>query len=164
MPTYKNTTPHPVSFLIKLYGNDGNVGKFLVDFRAGEERQLSYALPRYAEKGITLIDANYPPLSDPLIFDSALLYDAGVIREFAIRPCDKYLVQLIVQTGKITYQFGYGGVPAMLDATLPVQSSFSKQVDWESAPLLVVKGVTDGSVVSLHVEEVQAGEFVKMGL
>jgi hypothetical protein len=131
-----------------------------VDFRAGEERRVSFALPRYAEKGLTLIDANYPPLPDPIIFDSVLLYDENVTREFAIRPCDKYLVQLIAQAGKISYRFGENGIAAVLDANLPIQCTFSKQVDWESAPLLIVNGLEDGSRVSLHVEELQAGEQV----
>jgi hypothetical protein len=163
MPTYRNTLIRPVTFEVKLYGSDGQIRRYLVDFRAGEERKLPFALPNHAAKGVAVVDTAYPPLSDPIIFDNTLPYDAGVMREFAVRPCDKYLVQLIVQTGKITYQFGHTGVPASLDADLPTQTSFAKQVDWESAPLLVVKGAADGSSVSLHIEELQAGEWSSRG-
>jgi hypothetical protein len=155
MPTYKNVTNHVVTFIVKLYGNDGETRRILVDLGVGEEKKLNFALPYASERGIATT-SEYPPLPDPIIFDNALRYDEGMTREFAVRPCDKYMVQISVQEGEISYRFGNTGVPGILNASR--QFMFEKRVDWESAPLIVLQGTVNDTLASLHVEEVQSGE------
>jgi hypothetical protein len=146
-------------FLLRLYRGDGDYRRIVVDFRPGEERALDYALPNYAANGIVLVDANYPPLPDPLLHDSVMDYAAGVVREFPVRVCDRYFVQLIAQTGKVSYKFGANGTVGTLDASLPQRCMIEKKVDWEAAPVFYVIGVTGGGSASLHIEALGAGEM-----
>ena len=161
MPTYRNMTGRPVSFNnLKIYEDGGDVRRMIVTFAPLEEKALHFALPRYAEKGLELVDEDFPPLYGPIIFDNTLDYPEGVSREFAIRPCDRYFVQVIVQTGKVRMKFGRNGTPVVLDASLPVRTKFWENVDWESAPLLIIEGVEGGGNCTLHVNVAQSKGMV----
>jgi len=159
MPTYKNPTKTQVSFDLRLYQNNGIFRRGTLTIWPGEERPLHFALPFYAEKGLVLVNPYYPPLPDPVIINNELEYRNGVSREFQIRPCDRYLVQIITQSGRVKCRFGPYGTAFELDADSPKRFMFIKKVSWENAPMLIIEGIGETSTCSLHVEELQAGEL-----
>ena len=160
IPTYKNKSKSPVSFHLNLFQlEEGKFRRVIVTFTADEEKRLPFALPYYAEKGLVVIDEENPALPDPIIFANILEYPEGVSREFMIRPCDRYFVQIIAQVGKVSARFGRHGTPFVIDADQPVRAMFEKKIDWESAPLLIIEGADGGGTCTLHVEAVQAGEM-----
>ena len=159
MPTYKNISKQTVPFFLRLNQNDGEFRRVTITFAPGEEKMLPFALPNHAERGLEITDHDFPPLPDPIIFNNTLEYREGFSREFDIRPCDRYLVQVIAQSGRVSFRFGASGTPIILDAGLPYKTKFGKKVDWESAPLLIIEGLSENATCTLHVEELSAGEL-----
>lgn len=146
MPTFRNGTKKWVDAEAVVPGR----GRVLVRFAPKETRALGFWVD-YEAKGLTLVDANDPPVPPRVLASGTFAFAAGEERRFAIPRCGRYAVDLIVQEGRVKLYAGTDPVGAEVVKDDVVPFRYRQTFDWERAPFLRVVGVTE-SRATLHAE------------
>jgi hypothetical protein len=143
MPTFKNNTNRLVEYTAWVRGVSFEPRKLLVSFPAGEEKALSFWVP-HVQLGLSLVDANFPPVPNEILANGTFPLTAEATRTFQIAPCDRYSVDLIAQSGRFALFLGSGSLGVEVSATHPTAFRYAGVLDWEHAPHISVVGVEDG--------------------
>ena len=150
MPTFRNDTKRWIDFRPTLQTETGPQ-KVLVRFAPDDEKKLRFWLP-WREKGLTLVDANDPPVPVITLTSGTYDFEPGMTREFQIPPCDKYVVDLIVQSGRVKLYAGDDPAGADVERSDIAHFKYHSLYDWEQAPRLRLAGMEDGTRATIHVE------------
>ena len=148
MPTFRNDTGGWVDAEAVVPGR----GRVLARFAPKETRALDFWVD-YEGLGLTLTDAENPPVPPRVLASGTFAFAAGEQRRFAIPPCGRYTVDLIVQEGRVKLYAGTEPVGAEVVKDEVVPFRYRETFDWERAPYLRVVGVT-ASRATLHAEAV----------
>jgi len=150
MPTFRNDTKRWIDCWPTIQTGTGPM-RILVRFEPDEERKLKFWLP-WREKGLTLVDANEPPVPPVTLSSGTYDFEPGMSREFQIPPCDRYIVDLIVQSGRVKLYAGDDPAGADIVKNELVPYRYRAIYDWERAPRLRVVGMEENTRVTLHAE------------
>ena len=134
-----------------LQDPNGEKSKILVRFAPGEERALPFWLP-YQQLGLTLVNADYPAVPNTILISGTFNFDKDTERRFNIEPCDTYIVNIIVQSGRVAMYTGNSGTPVEVAENAEVPYHYKATMDWEYAPYLRLVGKEDGTSVTVHAE------------
>ena len=151
MPTFKNNTSRYIDHSAFIQTPEGESRRILVRFAPDEERELPFWLP-YQKLGLTLISADYPVVPNTILISGTFDFDEDMERKFDIESCDTYIVNIIVQSGRVVMYTGNSniGVEVAEDAEVPYH--YKATLDWEFAPYLRFVGKKDGTKVTIHAE------------
>lgn len=151
MPTFKNETTHYIDHEALIQTPSGEPKKILVRFKPNEERGLPFWLP-YQKLGLTLINENYPVVPNTILISGNFNFNEGTERKFNIEPCDTYVVNIIVQQGKVKMYTGNSSVGVEIAENIDVPYHYKATFDWEYAPYLRIIGVEADTVATIHAE------------
>ena len=151
MPTFKNETAHYIDHEALIQSPSGEPKKILVRFKPGEERGLPFWIP-YQKLGLTLVNANYPAVPNTILISGSFNFNNGTERKFNIEPCDTYIVNVIVQKGKVIMYFGNSSIGVEIAENAEVPYHYKATLDWEYAPYLRVIGKEADTVATVHAE------------
>ena len=156
MPTFQNDTNRLIECRATLQTEDGPK-KVLVQFppkpRKGpaEAKKLPFWVP-WREAGLTLVDPEWPPAPQVTLVSGTFDFEQGMTREFAIPECGKYVVDLIVQSGRVKLYAGGDKAGAEIVKNTIVPFRYRGFYDWEQAPRLRLVGMEEDTRATLHVE------------
>lgn len=151
MPTFKNETTHYIDYEALIQSPSGEPKKILVRFKPNEERGLPFWLP-YQKLGLTLVNADYPAVPNTILISGNFNFDEGTERKFNIEPCDTYVVNVIVQKGRVVMYPGNSAVCVEIAENTEVPYHYKATLDWEYSPFLRLIGKENGTVVTVHAE------------
>lgn len=151
MPTFKNNTDKAIIYRGTIRPPDRSKQEAIIIVDAGKEIRLNFWLP-YEALGLDLVDENNPPVPDTLLLSGMFKFDKGTERKYTIGQCDKYTVDVIVQTGGVKIYAGSSPTGAEIIADIGSPYHYSAVYDWEYAPYIRVVGIEDGTEVVLHAE------------
>ena len=151
MPTFKNDTRHYIDYEALVQYPNGEPKKILVRFEPGEERGFPFWIP-YQKLGLTLINADYPVVPNTILISGNFNFDTGTERRFNIEHCDIYIVNVIVQSGKVAMYPGSSNRCVEIAENTEVPYHYKATFDWEYAPYLRFIGLEDDTVVTIHAE------------
>lgn len=151
MPTFKNNTSRYIDHEALIQNPTGQPKKILVRFKPDETRELAFWIP-YQKLGLTLVSESYPPVPNTILVSGTFNFNQGTVRKFNIEPCDTYIVNVIVQKGKVIMYTGNSptGVEIAEDANVPYH--YKATLDWEYAPYLKLVGLLDDTTATIHAE------------
>ena len=151
MPTFKNNTSRYIDHEALIQNPTGEPKKILVRFKPDETRELPFWIP-YQKLGLTLVSESYPPVPNTILISGTFNFNNGTERKFNIEPCDTYIVNVIVQKGKVMMYTGNSptGVEIAEDANVPYH--YRATLDWEYAPYLKLVGLSDDTTATVHAE------------
>lgn len=109
MPTFKNNTSRYIDHEALIQNPTGEPKKILVRFQPDETRELPFWLP-YQKLGLTLISADFPPVPNTILISGTFNFNNGTERKFDIEPCDTFIVNVIVQKGKVMMYTGNANI------------------------------------------------------
>ena len=141
MPTFKNETKHYIDHEALIQSPSGEPRKVLVRFKPDEERALTFWIP-HQKLGLTLINADYPAVPNTILISGNFNFNNGTERKFNIEPCDTYVVNIIVQKGKVAMYPG--------NAAMCVEIAETTEVPYHYKATFV--GREAGSVATIHAE------------
>lgn len=150
MPTFRNDTESYIDFNDYVVRR-GRRELVIVRFAPGEERKLDYWLP-YLKKGLTLVDADNPPVPDTILISSTYSFTQGMERKFNIEPCDRYIVNIIVQKGTIKFYIGNSANYQEVSEEANVPFRYRTVLEWELAPFIRLVCDDGEAEVTLNVE------------
>ena len=151
MPTFKNETSRVISHRAIIQSPEGVPKESWIIFNPGEEKQLSFWLP-YAKLGLTLTSENYPPVPETILISGTFNFNNGTERKFNIASCDTYVLNIIVQSGKVTVYTGNSNTGVEVRENADVPYHYKAVLDWEYAPFLKVVGKEDNTQATIHAE------------
>ena len=151
MPTFRNDTTHYIDHEALIQSPNDTPKKILLRFKPKEERKLPFWLP-YLKLGLTLVDANYPPVPNTILISGSFNFDEGTERKFNIEPCDTYLVTIIVQKGKVAMYPANSATCVEIVENTEVPYHYRATYDWEYTPYLKVVGLEADTVATIHAE------------
>ena len=151
MPTFKNETTRYIDHEALIQSPSGEPKKILVRFKPNEERGLPFWLP-YQKLGLTLVNADYPAVPNTILISGNFNFDEGTERKFNIEPCDTYVVNVIVQKGRVVMYPGNSAVCVEIAENTEVPYHYKATLDWEYSPFLRLIGKENGTVVTVHAE------------
>ena len=154
MPTFRNDTDKYIDFDDFIIRNERRE-HVIVRFKPGEERKLDYWLP-YLQKGLTLVDADNPPVGETILISSTYDFTTGLERKFNIPPCDRYVVNIIVQEGTIKFFIGASSNYQEVSEEADVPYRYRTVLEWEVAPYIRLKCDSGTAKVTLNVEILRA--------
>ena len=138
MPTFKNETDKPIQYFM-----DGKI----VIFDHGKETALDFWVP-YSQLGLTLVDAEYPPVPDSVLISGKFKFRKGMKRIFDINPCNAYSLHLEVREGEVMIY------PGTSKNGITVSGSYTTTLNWSKAPFIRAEGLADDTVVEIQAVEV----------
>ena len=150
MPTFRNDTESWIDHEATLQTPDGPK-RVLVRFMPGETRELKFWLP-WREKGLTLVDADNPPVPKVTLTSGTYDFTPGMTREFQIPPCETYALDIIVQSGRVKLYTGSDTAGADIVKNDIVPFRYRAIYDWERAPKLRVVGMEEDTRATVHAE------------
>ena len=150
MPTFKNNTTRYIDYNGVIQTPEGDQRRILVRFEPGEERPLAFWLP-YQKLGLTLV-SDYPAVPSTILISGTFNFDKGTERRFNIESCDTYIVNVIVQSGRVVMYTGSSSVGVEVAESAEVPYHYKAKMDWEYAPYLRLVGMEDGTVATVHAE------------
>ncbi|MBQ7262463.1 MAG: hypothetical protein IJR14_01970 [Synergistaceae bacterium] len=150
MPTFRNDGAQVVTHKMTIQSPTDPPRRGLIRFDPGAEVALPYWVP-YKELGLTLVSED-PKVPDTILASGTFGFDAGMERKFDIEQCDTYIVNVIVQTGRVMLYPGSTktGVEIVQDADVPFH--YRGVYDWEHAPYLRLVGLDAGTRATVHAE------------
>ena len=151
MPTFKNETARYIDYEAFVQDVSGEARKILIRFEPGEERGLSFWLP-YQKLGLTLVNNDYPAVPSKILISGTFAFTAGTTRKFNIEPCTRYVVNIIVQKGKIKFYAGSSTVAQEVAEEANVPYRYRSVFGWENAPYIRLVCDEGEAEVSLSVE------------
>lgn len=156
MPTFKNTGKTLIVYKGIIQEPNEKPKEVLVFFNAGEEVGLKFWVP-YEELGLELVSEVSPPLPNTVLLSGTFSFDEGTERKFMIGHCDKYLLNVIVQSGALKVYPGSSKIGVEVREDMEVPYSYKVVYDWEYAPYLRVVGITDDTAATIHAEIYREG-------
>lgn len=160
MPTFKNNTSRHIDHEGLIQNPIGEAQKILVRFKPGETRELPFWLP-YQRLGLSLVNADYPPVPNTILISGTFNFNLNTERKFDIEPCDTYIVNVIVQSGRVMMYTGNSNIGVEIAENIDVPYHYKATMDWEYSPYLKFVGLNDNSVVTIHAE-VDRDSFVAL--
>ena len=156
MPTFKNNGENRIVYKGIIQQPNEKTQEVLVFFDAGEEVALNFWVP-YEELGLELVSSDSPPVPNTVLLSGTFSFDEGTERKFPLDHCDTYIVNVIIQSGKVKVYPGSSliGVEVSAEATTPYH--YHALYDWEYAPFLRVVGLEDGTEATVHAEICRSG-------
>ena len=154
MPTFRNDTEYYIDFDDFIIRNERRE-HVIVRFKPGEERKLDYWLP-YVQAGLTLVDANNPPVPETILISSTYDFTEGLERRFNIPPCDRYIVNIIVQSGAIKFFTGASANYQEVSEDADVPFRYRTVLEWEAAPYIRLLCDKGEAKVTLNAEVLRA--------
>ena len=151
MPTFKNETRRYIDHECWLQTPTTEPKRVLVRFAPGEERSLPFWLP-HVKLGLTLVDPNYPVVPNTVLLSGTFSFEPGMERKFNLEACDTYVINVVVQRGRVTVFPGSStlGVEVVQNDEVPFH--YRAVMDWEYSPYLRVVGLESGTRATIHVE------------
>ena len=151
MPTFKNDTTRYIDYEAFVQDITGEAKKILIRFKPGEERPLPFWLP-YQQLGLTLTSADYPAVPSKILISGTFLFTTNSMRKFNIEPCVRYVVNIIVQKGKVKFYAGSSTVAQEVAEDANVPYRYRSVFGWENAPYIRLVCDEGEAEVSLSVE------------
>ena len=151
MPTFKNETTHYIDYEAFVQDISGDTRKILIRFEPKEERGLPFWLP-YQKLGLTLVNSDYPAVPSKILVSGTFKFTAGSERRFNIEPCSRYVVNIIVQKGKIKFYAGSSSVAQEVAEEANVPYRYRSVFGWENAPYIRLICDENEAEVALSVE------------
>ena len=151
MPTFKNDTKHYIDYEAITQSSSGERKKILLRFVPGEERALGFWLP-YQKLGLTLVNADYPPVQNKILISGTFEFSENMERLFSVDHCDRYVINIIVQSGKIKLYTGASTVGQEVAEDSPVAYRYRGVLEWEFAPYFKIVTSDNKATVTLSVE------------
>lgn len=161
MPTFKNGGQRVIAYDGIIQSPNDTARRVLVLFDAGMEKKLNFWVP-YEQLGLELVDADNPPVSNTVLLSGTFKFDKGTERKFMLDHCDKYMLDIIMQGGRIKVYHGNNDIGAELSAQADISYRYHVINDWEFAPYLRVVGLEDETEATIHAEVYRTGsrEFI----
>ena len=162
MPTFRNDTKRYIDHWALTQAPTEEPRKMLIRFEPGETKELGFWLP-HVKLGLTLVDADWPKVPDTILASGTFDFEPGVERQFNIESCDTYIVNVIVQQGRVMLFPGSSktGVEIVQETEVPFH--YRAVFDWEYAPYLRVTGLEAGTKATVHAEVDRSGMFRARG-
>ena len=151
MPTFRNGGERPVTYQGIIQRPNGKEQEVLIIIDAMKDMALDFWLP-YEELGLELVDADNPPVKGSTLLSGTFMFDAGTERKFTIGHCDKYILDVILQSGSVKVYHGNAPIGVEIRTDVDVQYRYHIVNDWEYAPYLRVVGLEDGTEAIIHAE------------
>lgn len=151
MPTFKNGGKRPVVYEGTIQRPNGKPKDVLIIIDGGKEMELDFWLP-YEELGLELVDEKYPPVQGSTLLSGTFKFDAGMERKFIIGHCDKYTLDILMESGSVKVYHGNSPIGVEVKANADVPYRYHIMNDWEYSPYLRVVGMEDGSEAVIHAE------------
>lgn len=151
MPTFRNDTARWIDHWAVVQHPAEEPRKILVRFAPGEEKGLEFWLP-HVKLGLTLVDPDWPKAPNTILTSGTYAFEPGVERKFDIAPCDTYIVNVIVQQGRLMLFPGSGNVGVEIVQSADVPFHYRAVFDWEYAPYLRATGLEAGTRATVHAE------------
>ena len=151
MPTFKNNTSRYIDHEALIQNPSGEPKKILVRFQPNETRELAFWLP-YQKLGLTLVSADFPPVPNTILISGTFNFNKNTERKFDIEPCDTYIVNVIVQKGKVMMYTGNSNIGVEIVEDTDVLYHYKAVMDWEYSPYLKFIGLDDNTVATIHAE------------
>ena len=151
MPTYRNDSSRVVMYKGVIRRADGRTQEQLVIVDPGKEIAVEYWIP-YEKLGLMLVKENEPPVPSTVLLSGTFMFDEGTERKYPIEPCDAYVLNVIVQRGKVKVYPGNTAIGVELSSELEVPYHYRGFYDWEYAPYLRVVGLEDDTAVTINAE------------
>lgn len=151
MPTFKNGGARPVMYQGTVQRPNGKPKEVLIIIDGGKEMELDFWLP-YEELGLELVDSDYPPVQGSTLVSGTFKFDAGTERKIPIGHCDKYVLDVIVESGSLKVYHGNSPIGTEVRANADVPYRYHVMNDWEYSPYLRVVGIEDGTEAAIHAE------------
>ena len=156
MPTFRNGGKRVIAYKGIVQPPNAKACEVLVIFDAGMDTKLNFWVP-YERLGLELVDANNPPVPDTVLVSGTFKFDKGTERKFTIGHCDKYMLDIIMQSGRIKVYHGNTDIGAELTAQADISYRYHVINDWEYAPYLRVVGLEDDTEATIHAEVFRTG-------
>ena len=156
MPTFRNGGKRTVIYKGIIQSPNEKPREILVFFDAGKDTAINFWIP-YEELGLELVDANNPPVPDTVLLSGTFKFDKGTERKFTLGHCDKYMLDIIIRSGRIKIYHGNSDIGAELSAQKDVSYDYHVINDWEYSPYLRVAGLEDGTEATIHAEVYRSG-------
>lgn len=151
MPTFKNNSDRYIDHNALIQTPSGEPKKILIRFKPGEERGFPFWVP-YQKLGLELVNADYPAVPNTILISGTFNFDEGTERKYNIDSCDTYIVNIIVQSGKVMMYPGNSDVGVVVAENADVPYHYKATLDWEYAPYLKLVGLEADTTVTLHAE------------
>lgn len=135
MPTFRNDTARPIIY------NVPGVDKIII-FDPKKIVPLKFWVP-YLQLGLSLEDANYPPVPNTVEVSGRFNFSSGMERRFNIDPCDAYSIKIKVTSGGVALYLGSAA------NCININDEYQSMVEWKNAPYLRIGGAEDDTVVEI---------------
>ena len=96
--------------------------------------------------------ADYPPVPNTILISGTFNFNNGTERKFDVEPCDTYIVNVIVQKGKVMMYTGNSNIGVEIVEDTDVPYHYKAVMDWEYSPYLKFIGLDDNTVATIHAE------------
>ena len=156
MPTFRNNGEHIVVYKGIIQLPNEKPKEILVFFDVGIEVKLNFWVP-YEELGLELIDADSPAVPNTVLLSGTFSFDEGTERKFTLGHCDRYMLYIVMQSGRLKVYSGSSAIGAEIRADVENPYHYHVVYDWEYAPYILVKGLEDGTEATIHAEIYRAG-------
>lgn len=151
MPTFRNDTKRYIDHWCDVSTPMGTSDHILIRFAPGEKRALAFWLP-YEMLGLTLVDAMFPPVPDTILISGTFKFGEGDERIFKLKPCDAYVLNVIVQSGAVKVYTGSSPTGVEVREDTATGFHYRAVLDWEFAPFIRIEGLTGGTEATVHAE------------
>ncbi len=128
----------------------GFINDYLLQERATTIKQLETSIFQTQQE--IDINADYPAVPNTILISGNFNFDEGTERKFNIEPCDTYVVNVIVQKGRVVMYPGNSAVCVEIAENTEVPYHYKATLDWEYSPFLRLIGKENGTVVTVHAE------------
>ena len=160
MPTFKNNTTRIVDYECTVQSPTDGPKKILIRFDPGKEVALPFYVP-HEKLGLTLVNANQPKVPPTVLLSGTFNFADNVERRFNIELCDTYILNVIVQKGKVALYAAGTDVPVEIAQDAESPYHYRAVYDWEFAPYIRVKGVGAASTATVHAEVDRGATLLK---
>lgn len=156
MPTFRNDGKNRVVYKGIIQQPNEKPQEVLVFFDAGEKVGLNFWVP-YEELGLELVDADSPAVPNTVLLSGTFSFDEGTERTFPLGHCDIYVLNVIIQSGKVKVYAGSSaiGVEVTINENIPYH--YTGIYDWGHAPYLRVVGLEDNTEATINAEVYTTG-------
>lgn len=156
MPTYKNGGNKTVVYEGTIQKPNGREKEVMVFFDAGSVVPLDFWIP-YEKLGLELIDAENPPVQGSILVSGTFNFNEGTERIFPLEHCDKFSLDVIIQSGSIKLYRGSEPIGTVIDAGTERPYRYHVVEDWNYAPYIRAVGLEDNTVAVIHAEILRLG-------
>lgn len=151
MPIFRNDTERMIDYECLVQSPTEEPKKILIRFDPGKEYALTFWVP-HVPLGLTLVDANQPKVPLTVLLSGTFDFAKDVERRFNIERCDTYILNVIVQSGKVALYPAGTDIAVEIAQDTETPFYYRAVYDWEFAPFIRVKGLDAASKATVHAE------------